>query len=261
MALRKMETKFVASCLKIFLLIYSFAFWSTGVILLAFGVWGKLTLGTYLSLLAKNTADVPFVLIGIGTMIIIFGLFGCFASCRGSPCILKLYSLFLSLVFLIELVASISGLLLHRDIKDRFLKIYTNAIQNYNGNDKKSQAVDQVQYGLMCCGVKNYKDWNDNPYFLNHGIPQSCCKDETDCNLPDLHNLTTAATKVNKRGCYDLMIGFFEANMAVIIGMLFTTTFSQLIGIRLSCCLSRIIMTQRYKRCVKSSKRNSLLQE
>nr|XP_034380638.1 tetraspanin-7-like [Arvicanthis niloticus] len=239
-----METQFVAACLKIFLLIYCFGFCSTGVILLVFGVWGKLTLGMYLSLLVT---DIPGVLIGAGTVIIIFGLFGCLAACRGSPRMLKLYSLFLLLVFLTELVASVSGLLLHHEIKNRFLKIYTNAIQNYNSNDRKSQAVDQVQYILMCCGVKNYTDWNDNPYFLNHGIPQSCCKDETDCNPQDLHNLTAAATKVNHRGCYDLMVGFWEANMAIIIGMLFTVTFSQLIGVRLSCCLSRVIMTQQYE--------------
>lgn len=234
----------MVSCLKIFLLIYCFGFWSTGVILLVFGVWGKLTLGAYLSLLAT---DVPAVLIGTGAMIISFGLFGCFAACQGSPWMLKLYSLFLSMVFLAELAASISGVLLHRQIKDRFLKIYTNAIHNYNSNDRKSQAVDQVQYSLMCCGVKNYTDWNDNPYFLNHGIPHSCCKDESDCHPQELGNLTAAATKVNQRGCYDLMIGFLEANMTLIIGVVFTVTFSQLIGMRLSCCLSRLIMTQHYE--------------
>ncbi|EDL07163.1 similar to Transmembrane 4 superfamily member 2 (Cell surface glycoprotein A15) (PE31) (TALLA homolog) [Mus musculus] len=239
-----METKFVVSCLKIFLLIYCFGFWSTGVILLVFGVWGQLTLGVYLSLLA---IDVPTVLIGTGIVIIIFGLFGCFSTCRGSPRMLKLYSLFLSLVFLAELAASISGVLLHREIKNRFLKIYTNAVRNYNSNDRKSQAVDQVQYSLMCCGVKNYTDWNDNPYFLNHGIPPSCCKDEADCSLQDRQNLTAVATKVNQRGCYVLMVGFLEANMVIIIGVLFTVTFSQLIGVRLSCCLSRLIMTQHYE--------------
>lgn len=66
----------------------------TGVILLAVGVWGKLTLGTYISLIAENSTNAPYVLIGTGTTIVVFGLFGCFATCRGSPWMLKLVSLF-----------------------------------------------------------------------------------------------------------------------------------------------------------------------
>ncbi|XP_052570763.1 tetraspanin-7-like [Peromyscus californicus insignis] len=242
-----METKFVLICLKILLLLYSFIFWITGVTLLVIGVWGKLTLGIYLSLIARNSIDVPTVLIGTGTMIVSFGLFGCFAACRGILWMLKLYSLLLSLVFLAELVASISAPLFHREIKDSFLKIYTNAVQNYNGKDEKSQAVDQVQHSLICCGVKNYTDWKTSPYFLDHGIPHSCCKDQSDCDPQDLHNLTIAATKVNQRGCYNLMMSFLERNMGVVIGVLFAATFYQLIGIRLSCCLSRYIIAHQYE--------------
>ncbi|XP_051062453.1 tetraspanin-7-like [Phodopus roborovskii] len=245
--MRRMETKFLVICLKLLLLMYSFVFCITGVILLVIGVWGKLNLGIYLSLIAKYSADVPFVLIGTGTMIISFGLFGCVAACRGSLCMLKLYSLFLSLVFLAEIVVSFSGLLFHREIKAIFLKIYTNAVQNYNGSDEKSQAVDQVQYSLNCCGVKNYTSWETSSYFLDHGIPRSCCKDKSDCNSQDLHNLTVAATKVNQRGCSDLMIGFLEANTRTIIGVLFAVTFLQLIGTRLSYCLSRFIMAHQYE--------------
>ncbi|ERE77657.1 tetraspanin-7-like protein [Cricetulus griseus] len=190
----------------------------------------------------KHYADIPSVLIVTGTMIVSFGLFGCVAACLGNPYMLKLYSLFLSLIFLVELLVSISGLLFHRGIKASFLNIYTNAVQNYNGNDDKSQAVDQVQYSLICCGVKNYTDWKTSPYFMDHGIPRSCCKDESDCNSQDLHNLTVAATKVNQRGCYGLMMSFLEANMGTIIGVLFVVTFSQVIGLRLSCCLSRFIV-------------------
>ncbi|PKU36568.1 tetraspanihypothetical protein [Limosa lapponica baueri] len=90
----------------------------TGVILLAVGVWGKLTLGTYISLIAENSTNAPYVLIGTGTTIIVFGLFGCFATCRGSPWMLKLYAMFLSLVFLAELVAGISGFVFRHEVAE-----------------------------------------------------------------------------------------------------------------------------------------------
>ncbi|KAF0886709.1 TSN7 protein, partial [Crocuta crocuta] len=174
----------------------------TGVILLAVGVWGKLTLGTYISLIAENSTNAPYVLIGTGTTIVVFGLFGCFATCRGSPWMLKLYAMFLSLVFLAELVAGISGFVFRHEIKDTFLRTYTDAMHTYNGKDEKSRAVDHVQRSLSCCGVQNYTNWSTSPYFLENGIPLSCCMNETDCNAQDLHNLTVAATKVNQKVCF-----------------------------------------------------------
>ncbi|KAJ7320651.1 hypothetical protein JRQ81_020162, partial [Phrynocephalus forsythii] len=199
----------------------------TGVILLAVGVWGKLTLGTYISLIAENSTNAPYVLIGTGTTIIVFGLFGCFATCRGSPWMLKLYAMFLSLVFLAELVAGISGFVFRHEIKDTFLRTYTEAIQNYNGNDEKSRAVDDVQQSLSCCGVQNYTNWNTSPYFNEHGMPPSCCMNSSDCNPLDLRNMTIALTKINQKGCYDLVTSFMETNMGIIAGVAFGIAFSQ----------------------------------
>uniref|UniRef100_A0A8C9JDD5 Tetraspanin n=2 Tax=Panthera TaxID=9688 RepID=A0A8C9JDD5_PANTA len=223
------------------------SFQITGVILLAVGVWGKLTLGTYISLIAENSTNAPYVLIGTGTTIVVFGLFGCFATCRGSPWMLKLYAMFLSLVFLAELVAGISGFVFRHEIKDTFLRTYTDAMQNYNGNDERSRAVDHVQRSLSCCGVQNYTNWSTSPYFLERGIPLSCCMNETDCNSQDLHNLTVAATKVNQKGCYDLVTSFMETNMGIIAGVAFGIAFSQLIGMLLACCLSRFITANQYE--------------
>ncbi|KAL9867617.1 tetraspanin-7 isoform 2-T2 [Geothlypis trichas] len=222
MASRRMETKPVITCLKTLLIIYSFVFWITGVILLAVGVWGKLTLGTYISLIAENSTNAPYVLIGTGTTIIVFGLFGCFATCRGSPWMLKL-------------------------IKDTFLRTYTEAIQNYNKNDERSHAVDNVQESLSCCGIQSYTNWSTSPYFFKHGIPTSCCMNSSDCNTQDLRNMTVAATKVNQKGCYDLVTSFMETNMGIIAGVAFGIAFSQLIGMLLACCLSRFITANQYE--------------
>ncbi|XP_059824225.1 tetraspanin-7b [Hypanus sabinus] len=247
MASRRMETKPVITCLKTLLIIYSFVFWITGVVLLAVGVWGKLTLGTYISLVAENSTNAPYVLIGTGTTIVVFGLFGCFATCRGSPWMLKLYAMFLSLVFLAELVAGISGFVFRHEIKDIFLKTYTDAVHNYNGEDEQSHAVDDVQNSLRCCGVQNYTNWSTSTYWPEHGFPRSCCIKSSDCNPQDLRNMTIAATKVYHQGCYELVTGFMETNMGIIAGVAFGIAFLQLIGMLLACCLSRFITANQYE--------------
>ena len=90
-----METKPVITCLKTLLIICPFIFWITAVILLAVGVWGKLTLGTYISLTAENSTNAPYVLIGTGTTIVISGYLD--ALPLAVPLMLKLYAMFLPL--------------------------------------------------------------------------------------------------------------------------------------------------------------------
>ncbi|KAM4608628.1 tetraspanin-7-like isoform 2-T2 [Polymixia lowei] len=214
-----METKPVITCLKTLLIVYSFVFWITGAILLAVGVWGKLMLGPYISLIADNSTNAPYVLIGTGTVIIVFGLFGCFATCRGSPWMLKLYAMFLSLVFLAELVAGISGFVFRHEIKGTFLRTYTDAVLNYNVENEASRAVDNLQHNLRCCGVYNYTSWLGSVYYPAHGLPPSCCFNSSDCSPQDLRNATVAPNKV----------------------------YHQLIGMLLACCLSRIITANQYE--------------
>ncbi|KAL4656512.1 tetraspanin-7 [Arapaima gigas] len=252
MASRRMETKPVITCLKTLLIVYSFVFWITGAILLAVGVWGKLMLGPYISLIADNSTNAPYVLIGTGTTIIVFGLFGCFATCRGSPWMLKLYAMFLSLVFLAELVAGISGFVFRHEIKGTFLRTYTDAVQNYNAKDERSQAVDNVQHSLRCCGVLNYTSWFTSVYYPSNGIPPSCCTNVSDCSPQDLRNATVTPSKVyqqasQRSGCYELVTSFIETNMGIIAGVAFGIAFSQLIGMLLACCLSRFITANQYE--------------
>uniref|UniRef100_A0A669CKC7 Tetraspanin n=3 Tax=Oreochromis TaxID=8139 RepID=A0A669CKC7_ORENI len=242
-----METKPVITCLKTLLIVYSFVFWITGAILLAVGVWGKLMLGPYISLIADNSTNAPYVLIGTGTVIIVFGLFGCFATCRGSPWMLKLYAMFLSLVFLAELVAGISGFVFRHEIKGTFRRTYTEAVKHYNAEDEASRAVDNLQHKLRCCGVYNYTSWLESVYYPSNGIPASCCFNSSDCQPEDLRNATVAPSKVYHQGCFELVTSFMETNMAIIAGVTFGIAFSQLIGMLLACCLSRIITANQYE--------------
>lgn len=58
--------------------------------LLAVGIWGRVSLAVYFSLLDEKATNVPFVLVGAGTVVVLLGTFGCFATCRGSTWMLKL---------------------------------------------------------------------------------------------------------------------------------------------------------------------------
>ncbi|KAM3911299.1 tetraspanin-6 [Leptodactylus fuscus] len=245
---RRLQTKPVITCLKSVLLIYTFIFWITGVILLTVGVWGKVGLDVYFSLLNENATNVPFVLIGTGAVIILLGTFGCFATCRASTWMLKLYAMFLSLIFLIELVAAIVGLVFRHEIKDSFEQGYMQALNQYNATgDARSQAVDTIQRTLECCGVKSYTDWGQSPYYKTNGIPQSCCKVPGNCTQEVMKDLVKAKSVVFPDGCISKVTSVMESRMGIVAGISFGIACFQLVGMFLACCLSRYITNNQYE--------------
>uniref|UniRef100_A0A6I8NEY6 Tetraspanin n=1 Tax=Ornithorhynchus anatinus TaxID=9258 RepID=A0A6I8NEY6_ORNAN len=220
---RRLQTKPVITCLKTVLLTYTFIFWFTGVILLAVGIWGKVSLEVYFSLLNEKATNVPFVLIGTGTVIILLGTFGCFATCRGSTWMLKL-------------------------IKSSFYANYMDTLKGYNGTvDHRSEAVNTIQRTLQCCGVNNFTDWNNTAYFKEKGIPQSCCTDPEKCSESDLKDISKIPNKVYHEGCLSKVTTVIESKMGIVAGISFGVACFQLIGIFLACCLSRSITNNQYE--------------
>uniref|UniRef100_U3JMR8 Tetraspanin n=1 Tax=Ficedula albicollis TaxID=59894 RepID=U3JMR8_FICAL len=220
----------------------------SGIVLLAVGIWGRVSLAVYFSLLDEKATNVPFVLVGAGTVVVLLGTFGCFATCRGSTWMLKLYAMLLSLIFLIVLVAAIVGFVFRHEIKTNFESNLDLALKNYNVSaDRHSEAVDTIQRTLHCCGVQNYSDWERTEYFSQRGIPRSCCKSQNDCSEEDLKDPNKAKLKVFVDGCFFLVTSAMESKMSVVAGISFGIACFQLIGIILSCCLSRYITNNQYE--------------
>lgn len=245
----RLQTKPVITCLKSVLLIYTFIFWFTGVILLAVGIWGKVSLEVYFSLLNEKATNVPYVLIGTGAVIVLLGTFGCFATCRASTWMLKLYAMFLSVIFLIELIAAIVGFVFRHEIKNSFQSSFKNAIDGYNSTfpDPRSEAVDTIQRNLHCCGVEDYKYWEQTEYFKQKGVPQSCCTQVGNCTDADMKDTSKIPDIVFQKGCFTLVTSVMEEKIAIVAGISFGIACFQLIGIFLACCLSRYITNNQYE--------------
>ncbi|XP_068105341.1 tetraspanin-6 [Hyperolius riggenbachi] len=161
---------------------------------------------------------------------------------------LKLYAMFLSLIFLIELIAAIVGLVFRHEIRSSFENGYKQALQQYNSTgDERSHAVDAIQEKLHCCGVKSYTDWEETPYYKESGIPQSCCNSTTNCTEDVRKDREKAKAVVFNHGCFSLVTSIMEAKMGVIAGISFGIACFQLVGMFLACCLSRYITNNQYE--------------
>nr|XP_012374219.1 tetraspanin-6 isoform X2 [Dasypus novemcinctus] len=154
---------------------------------------------------------------------------------------LKLYAMFLTLIFLVELVAAIIGFVFRHEIKSSFKNNYEKALKQYNATrDYRSDAVDNIQSTLHCCGVTTYKDWEDTNYYSEKGFPKSCCKLE-DCSP------WTDVNKVNNEGCFVRVMTIIQSEMGVVAGISFGVACFQLIGIILAYCLSHAITNNQYE--------------
>ncbi|XP_059942751.1 tetraspanin-6 isoform X3 [Mesoplodon densirostris] len=151
------------------------------------------------------------------------------------------YAMFLTLIFLVELVAAIVGFVFRHEIKNSFKNNYEKALKQYNATgDYRSDAVDKIQNTLRCCGVTDYRDWKDANYYSEKGFPKSCCKLEGCSPQRD-------ADKVNNEGCFIKVMTIIESEMGVVAGISFGVACFQLIGIFLAYCLSRAITNNQYE--------------
>ncbi|CAD7686065.1 unnamed protein product [Nyctereutes procyonoides] len=196
----RLHTKPVITCFKSVLLIYTFIFWITD------------EPGELFFLLNKKVTNVPFVLIGTGTVIMLLGTFGCFATCQAFAWMLKLYAMFLTLIFLVELVAAIVGFVFRHEIR----------------NNYRSDAVDKIQNTL------------EGYYYSEKEFPKSCCKLENCSPQRD-------ADKVNNESCFIKVMTIKESEMGMVAGISFGVACFQLVGILLAYCLSRAITINQYE--------------
>lgn len=114
-----------------------------------------------------------------GIVLFITGTIGCLVSSKKPSCGHGLFVYFLVIVFCV--VGTTAALAYFYQGKlDAELAPLKNVFQNYSNNsqDPNTKAVDDLQSELQCCGVMNYTDWLQTPWFNHSGkyeVPQSCC--------------------------------------------------------------------------------------
>ncbi|XP_071772021.2 tetraspanin 37 [Centroberyx gerrardi] len=111
--------------------------------------------------------------------LLVSGGLGCWVSTRKSVCLQGLFVYLLVVVICLESTASALAYF-HSGKLDSEMAPFRGVFQRYTGSsqDPDSTAVDATQEELQCCGIRNYTDWLETPWF-NHtgglGVPHSCC--------------------------------------------------------------------------------------
>lgn len=161
-------------CTKCTLIIFNLLFVLTGIVLIIIGtttntVYNELVLGSHNFSPATLLVVIGFILFGVS----IFGVIG---ALKESVCIINLFGVLMSLVFVLEVGASVFGYMMKYQIHGALRKSLNQTMNNYYYSAEDKQWIDTLQTQLACCGMSSAKDWTHvrKPEGAS-GIPESCC--------------------------------------------------------------------------------------
>ncbi|XP_075723505.1 tetraspanin-33-like [Rhipicephalus microplus] len=123
-----------------------------------------------------------------GMSLFIVSFCGCVGALRENSFLLKLYSLALTVLIVINMLLGIVVLFMPGSVK-KVIKdsLSESLVIHYRDTMDTENVVDALQRQLRCCGMttKSFRDWNKNIYFncslMNPShercsVPYSCCK-------------------------------------------------------------------------------------
>lgn len=229
-------------CLKYLIFLFNIIFWLAGGAVLAVGVWTLVEKGDYISLLSSGFYSASaYILIAAGGVVIVTGIIGCCATLREKKSLLIVYLCLLVCIFLLEIIAGVLAYITYQELdEDLRQNLKTTMQQKYRqpGEERVTQAVDNLQQEFKCCGSHNYSDWTDNVWIQQNqqAVPDSCCKTPTErcgrrSHPSNIYKL--------EGGCIMKLEEFILKQLHILGAVGIGIAFLQLLGIIFTCCLYR----------------------
>ncbi|KAM5159388.1 tetraspanin-5 isoform 1-T1 [Callospermophilus lateralis] len=177
----------VSCCIKYFIFGFNVIFWFLGIAFLGIGLWAwneKGVLSNISSITDLGGFDPVWLFLVVGGVMFILGFAGCIGALRENTFLLKFFSVFLGIIFFLELTAGVLAFVFKDWIKDQLYFFINNNIRAYRDDIDLQNLIDFTQEYWQCCGAFGADDWNLNIYFNctdsnasreRCGVPFSCC--------------------------------------------------------------------------------------
>lgn len=177
----------VSCCIKYFIFGFNVIFWFLGITFLGIGLWAwneKGVLSNISSITDLGGFDPVWLFLVVGGVMFILGFAGCIGALRENTFLLKFFSVFLGIIFFLELTAGVLAFVFKDWIKDQLYFFINNNIRAYRDDIDLQNLIDFTQEYWQCCGAFGADDWNLNIYFNctdsnasreRCGVPFSCC--------------------------------------------------------------------------------------
>ncbi|XP_003798997.1 tetraspanin-8 [Otolemur garnettii] len=191
----------VSGCIKYSMFIFNFLFWVCGVLILAIGIWVRVSKDGQEILNSADSGLNPYVavniLIAVGSIIMVLGFLGCCGAIKESRCMLLLFFIGLLLILILQVVAGILGATFKTEFK--------------------------------CCGlVSGAADWGNN--FEQNSKSCECSGTADTC-------VSYQQKLVYKQPCSSLIKDLMAKHIIVVIGIAFGLAVVEILGLVFSMVL------------------------
>uniref|UniRef100_A0A670IL26 Tetraspanin 17 n=2 Tax=Podarcis TaxID=42163 RepID=A0A670IL26_PODMU len=241
----------VSCCTKYLLFASNVLFWLLGAAFLAIGLWAwaeKGVLSNLSSITDLGGFDPVWLFLVVGGVMFVLGFAGCIGALRENTFLLKFFSVFLGLIFFLELTAGVLAFIFKDWIKDQLNFFINNNVKAYRDDIDLQNLIDFAQEYWSCCGAHGPNDWNLNIYFNctdsnpsreRCGVPFSCCvKDpaedvlNTQCGYDVRLKLELEQQSfIHTKGCAGQFEKWLQDNLIVVAGTFVGVALLQIFGI------------------------------
>ncbi|XP_077194934.1 tetraspanin-8 [Paroedura picta] len=220
----------VSSCMKYSMFIFNFLFWVCGCIILGVSIWMRVSKSAQEELQIDDSMfSGVYLLIAVGSIIMVLGFLGCCGAMKESQCMLLLFFIGLLLILLLQVVAGILGAVYKPEVERAINSTVQQKVELL-----KTDSAFQVQFREFekenkCCGLmKGELDWQS-----------STIKDGCACLPEDVGTSVCASGGKNKyiKSCTSVIIDFFKNHMIIVMGVAFGLAFIEVLGLVFSMSL------------------------
>ncbi|XP_026772387.3 tetraspanin-10 [Pangasianodon hypophthalmus] len=156
-----------------------------GLATLGLGFWGLVNKESFAQEKLDGLGTDPMLLlVFLGLLLSMLCLTGCVGALRENNCLLRTFSATLLVLVAAQVLVAIVAYSLQGWITELLRSAMLTAMTRYQDDLDLRFLTDEIQIGLQCCGVDNYRDWEVNQYFNCSspgvqacGVPPSCCVD------------------------------------------------------------------------------------
>ncbi|KAM9283534.1 tetraspanin-1 [Morus bassanus] len=206
--------------IKVMMILFNLTIFLGGGTLLGVGIWvtvdGDSFLGIFgtLSSSVLQVTNVSYFLIVIGAILLVIGFLGCYGAQKDSKCILMMFFSVVLIIFIAEVAAAVVALVYTGLAETLLTAVVTPLLKKkYGEDDAFTQIWNVTMNEVHCCGLNNYTDFTDSPWYMKHKTyPAPCCNDRQPCN-------DTLATQSKVSGCFSQILEEIRTNAGVVGGV------------------------------------------
>ena len=133
------------------------------------------------------------------------------------------------------LIGGILGYVFREKVQLTMRREMTSSLKLYGNRRAITQAWDQTQTRLKCCGIDSWQDWQSKG-----SIPESCCQETYGGQRKPCESAPSSLT-LYSNGCLNVATTFIREHAAIIGGAGIGVAILIIFGMIFSCALFKMI--------------------